>query len=464
MFCPKCNAPVIVEDPEAPPPGKYPANAAGPLAARQVPGAATAVRQANGNPMTPAASASYPQSSSSTSVDPAVSDDRPPPRSRGKTATDIVSQKLGEKLLQGWRMDKDACGTCGIPLMTPKDSSVQVCIMCQDVTPFNTHAAHMAATRYPSKSTTAAVSTFTPVVSTREASITHSTPVVMKRTPENAQSSSDEAASRMGVKLVSGWRMNAQSCSVCNVPLMSAKGESNQLCVMCERWFDAGGQPLTTSSKGVVASVAPATTVQQVSISKDRLTPAASNDYELDDLAAWRAKMHGSRSNLGASSEWSAALDDVVKGVRADEHAGPGSRTLPHGGSSKSATIPASLPYVPAPVLTIAEPSNADIEKLARALDKAATHEALERDSQLLCAAKVLAKAETECTPLQQSTRPANCAHAVQSLMDVLQQQNTKIMQLGMRTSSEPAFLTAFLEAAVTIPTLVEAIKALQSL
>ena len=47
--------------------------------------------------------------------------------------------------------------------------------------------------------------------------------------------SADETSRRLGEKLLAGWRMLAQSCDDCGVPLMMPRGENHATCVSCGR-------------------------------------------------------------------------------------------------------------------------------------------------------------------------------------------------------------------------------------
>lgn len=57
---------------------------------------------------------------------PAPSPARPPTPS-----TNVASQRLGAKLLAGWRMLSDTCGDCGIPLMQPRNEARRQCVGCE---------------------------------------------------------------------------------------------------------------------------------------------------------------------------------------------------------------------------------------------------------------------------------------------------------------------------------------------
>lgn len=151
-------------------------------------------------------------------------EDTPKDAVSDKARIDKATAKMGELMLQGWTMLAESCSNpaCpGIPLMRKRGSTKSVCLLCNPGGEEKDSQVEEAQTKVTPPSTSKGVNP--------------------KPNTDNAlQKKRDMVSSKMGAKLLSGWRMLSQNCSDPNcrgTPLMSKGNNPARLCVCCDKEF-----------------------------------------------------------------------------------------------------------------------------------------------------------------------------------------------------------------------------------
>lgn len=406
-------------------------------------------------------------------------DDRPPPNPRTASKGSQISSIMGQKLLAGWRMNEECCATCNVPTMTPPGSSELVCLSCS------------ASGELP---TAAASSMRGPALDRHDQKATDdmsAMPAALKA--DRKVSKTDEVSKRMGPKLLSGWKMNAQACATCDVPLMTPKGDTKQFCVYCEKWYDSTGQPIGTAPASASAAALKASTPAPSPARAPAPVVAATvtTTSPSSVSAAAKAKVLEENDRDDEDDEWQRAYEEVQSGLLVDARYGPQARKLQSGASTTAAAaveppsaarpvsrdVPAggasvvlhdnigpSGRVVPLGAFEVKMPTDAEIRRLAIALENAE-----KSDSAFIHANGTHTSTNAISTHVNQNAATTTASSAtsggviphteaaIQTLQQVIGEHNARIQQLR----DSPDQLVA---VAARIPALVDALLALRKL
>jgi uncharacterized Zn finger protein (UPF0148 family) len=217
---------------------------------------------------------------------------------------DMVSSKIGGKLLSGWTMLSQNCPNenCrGTPLMCKGNNGVNLCVCCdkefgpddstkkaQVPTPPTVAVTPVPPASKPhtsSSSLSSASSTSDPYVSSYSSIL-----------PASGESKLEKASSCISNKLLLGWSMMSASCDECYTPLMKhAKGSNGEVvCVnsACEKYFDKKSTPTTTTAS-MATTTSPLLGQKKLLVEDDE---DYEDDEEYDEVLDYKAKRFASAS------------------------------------------------------------------------------------------------------------------------------------------------------------------------
>lgn len=320
LYCSKCNAPVVAGDDDS----VASATATRPAAASS-PSTATRTTTATTNTVV-AASASV-TSPSAAAASPSKSDGK-----RTLAPRDVAAQRLGQRLIQGWKMLEDSCDVCNTPWMAHRSSPRKFCVLCdewQDV--LASKGSSTAAAAAPAAVVTQpvlAASVETAAVTVEDAPSRGVVESKEEEAPAAPAHAGDKAAS-MG--LLSHLRRYAEQDDDDD-----DEGDA--------RYADADDE--AASNAAATASAAAPPVVDFIAA-----LDAAEDDEEAIRIQLRR--MRGAAAPAPAPSadttNWASALNEVHAGIHADAAHGPSARVLTHAQqlAQTSGTLPPHADAVP---------------------------------------------------------------------------------------------------------------------
>jgi uncharacterized Zn finger protein (UPF0148 family) len=261
---------------------------------------------------------------------------------------------MTSKMLEGWTLLSSHCPICTTTLIKSKTNET-FCSACNApvVTSLpSSSTSSLPVTTKPVSSLSSSPTSSSPISST---SLSVTTETLLQPTRQTSRARDDEASSRLGQRLLNGWKMLAEGCNKCGTPLMQplkSMGGGEPECVMC---VEVGPPPEKTSSSSPISGTLSQGVASQKAILQSPSFPPPSRAYvpsPLNPLQKQKSPNIQHQENIisdlsqtpissstSSSSPWLAALDEVKRGILIDEESGPRARTT---SSSLLSRLPAN--------------------------------------------------------------------------------------------------------------------------
>lgn len=306
---------------------------------------------------------------------PAASAPAPSP-APARASSDVVSKRLGEKLLRGWRMLGDTCADCNVPLMQAKDDRRTHCVSCE---------------RFFDPAGAAVVPSSAPAAAAAAAAAPASGAAAVASSAFRAQfddvdddDSDDEEARALQMRLLNAHAARAQARAAEAARLAGGAGGASAagggsvwadaLAEVASRTAaDEASGPGSATAPPAAAAAARAAPPSARPLMAARVVPAPANWHALsDDAIRQLAQQQQSGSVAASPAPASATQAPAVAALLPS----PARAAAPAASPVDGAIGPSGAAAVPVPtVFTVTQPTDDAVRRMAAALERAQVDE-----------------------------------------------------------------------------------------